>query len=48
MENVLGLIGIVLFCAAVIVLAAAITWLVVRLSPSKSAKPTQPTPTPDS
>jgi FlaG/FlaF family flagellin (archaellin) len=48
MENVLGLIGIVIFCACVIVLAAAVTWLVVRLSPSKSSKPPQPTATPDS
>jgi hypothetical protein len=39
MEDVLGLIGIIVFCACVIALAAAVTWLVVKLSPSKSAKP---------
>jgi hypothetical protein len=38
MMNVLGLLGMILFCAFVISLAAAITWLVVRLSPAK--KPT--------
>jgi hypothetical protein len=38
MMNVLGLLGMVVFCAFVISLAAAITWLVVRLSPAK--KPT--------
>jgi hypothetical protein len=42
MITVLGLIGIALFCAAVISLAAAVTWLVVKLSPSKSAKPAAP------
>jgi len=48
MENVLGLVGIIVFCTCVIALAAAITWLVVKLSPSKSAKakpPAQPEPT---
>jgi hypothetical protein len=43
MATVLGLVGIVLFCACVIALAAAITWLVVKLSPSKAAKPPEPT-----
>jgi hypothetical protein len=43
MDNVLGLIGIVVFCVCVIALAAAVTWLVVKLSPSKSAKETEPT-----
>jgi hypothetical protein len=38
MMNVLGLLGMFVFCAFVISLAAAITWLVVRLSPAK--KPT--------
>jgi len=42
MMTVLGLLGIALFCTAVISLAAAVTWLVVKLSPSKSAK--QPAP----
>jgi hypothetical protein len=35
MMDTLGLLGMFLFCAAVITLAAGITWLVVRLSPSK-------------
>jgi hypothetical protein len=39
MANVLGLVGILIFCACVIALAAAVTWLVVKLSPSKAAKP---------
>ena len=42
MENVLGLLGIIVFCAAVIALAAAVTWAVVKISPSKSAKPKPP------
>ncbi len=35
MMNVLGLLGMVVFCAAVIALAAGITWIVVRFSPAK-------------
>jgi hypothetical protein len=35
MMDVLGLLGMLLFCAAVIALAAGITWVVVRFSPSK-------------
>jgi hypothetical protein len=38
MMDVLGLIGMLVFCAAVIALAAGITWVVVRFSPAK--KPT--------
>jgi flagellar biogenesis protein FliO len=33
--NVLGLLGMLVVCAFVIALAAAITWLVVRFSPAK-------------
>ena len=33
MANVLGLLGFVLYVAAIIGLAAAVTWLVVRLTP---------------
>jgi hypothetical protein len=41
--NVLGLIGIVVFIACVIALAAGVTWAVVRLSPSPAKKkPTTP------
>jgi hypothetical protein len=35
MMDVLGLLGMLLFCAAVIALAAGVTWIVVRLSPAK-------------
>jgi hypothetical protein len=42
MTTVLGLLGIALFCAAVISLAAAVTLLVVKLSPSNMAKPVAP------
>ena len=38
MANVLGLIGIVVFIAAMISLAAGVTWVVVRLSPSPEKK----------
>jgi hypothetical protein len=48
MMTVLGLIGILAFCAAVIALAAAVTWLVVKLSPSKKAKATPAEPTAES
>jgi hypothetical protein len=48
MMTVLGLVGIVLFCACVIALAAGITWLVVKLSPSKAAKPKPAEPTAES
>jgi hypothetical protein len=33
--DALGLLGMILFCAAVIALAAGVTWLVVKLSPAK-------------
>ena len=35
MMDVLGLLGMFLFCACVIALAAGVTWVVVRFSPSK-------------
>jgi hypothetical protein len=41
--NVLGVIGILVFCACVIVLAAAATWAVVKVSPSKAKKEAAPT-----
>ena len=47
MLTVLGLLGILAFCVAVIAMAAAVTWLVVKLSPSKTAKPKPPEPTPE-
>jgi hypothetical protein len=39
MKDVLGLLAFVVYCAAVIGVAAGITWIVVRLSPSKKPKP---------
>ena len=35
MMDVLGLLGMLVVCAFVITLAAAVTWLVVRFSPAK-------------
>jgi hypothetical protein len=35
MMDALGLLGMLSFCAAVIALAAGITWIVVRFSPAK-------------
>jgi hypothetical protein len=43
MWTVLGILGIILFCAAVISLAAGVTWLVVKFLPAKSSKPAAPT-----
>jgi hypothetical protein len=37
-ENVLGLIGILLFIVVIICLAAGVTWIVVRLSPDPNKK----------
>jgi hypothetical protein len=37
-ENVLGLIGIAVFIVGVIALAAGITWIVVRVSPTPKDK----------
>jgi hypothetical protein len=34
MSDVLGLLGMVVFIVAIVALAAAVTWLVVRLSPT--------------
>jgi hypothetical protein len=42
-ETVLGLIGMVIFIVAVIALAAGVTWLVVRITPSgPKSKPETP------
>jgi hypothetical protein len=43
MDTALGLIGIIVFAASVIALAAAVTWVVVKVSPAeKPAKPASP------
>ena len=36
MDAILGLLGLVVFIVCVILLAAAMTWLVVKISPAKS------------
>jgi hypothetical protein len=38
MDTVLGLIGLVVYIAVIISLACGVTWVVVKLSPSKSQK----------
>ena len=38
MDTVLGLLGLVVYIAAIVSLAASVTWVVVKLSPSKSQK----------
>ena len=38
MADVLGLLGIAIFIACVISLAAGVTWLVVKVSPSPAKK----------
>ena len=38
METVLGLLGLLVLVAAVISVAAGVTWLVVRLFPTKEKK----------
>ena len=38
-DNILGVLGIVVFIACVITLAASVTWLVVRFSPKPGSKP---------
>jgi hypothetical protein len=38
METVLGLLGLLVYIVAIVSLAAGVTWLVVKLSPSKSQK----------
>ena len=35
MQSALGLLGFVLYIAAIVALAAGVTWLVVRLTPAK-------------
>jgi hypothetical protein len=37
-ETVLGLIGIAVFIACVVALAASVTWLVVKISPNPNKK----------
>ena len=48
METVLGLIGMVIFIAATIALAAGVTWLVVKITPSEPKKKPKPEPASES
>ena len=38
MDTVIGLLELALYIAAVLALSMALTWLVIRISPSQSAK----------
>jgi hypothetical protein len=38
MDTVLGLIGLLLYIVLIVGLAAGVTWIVVKLSPSKAQK----------
>ena len=38
MEDILGLLGLVVYIVAILALSAAITLLVIKISPSQSAK----------
>jgi hypothetical protein len=38
MEDLLGLIGLVLYITAILALSAGVTYAVIRISPSQSAK----------
>ncbi len=38
MDTVLGLLGLLVYMVIIIGLAAGVTWIVVKLSPSKSQK----------
>ena len=42
MLTVLGVLAILVFCVCVIALAAGATWLVVKLTPTRAAKPSTP------
>jgi hypothetical protein len=46
LETVLGLIGMVIFIVATIAVAAAVTWVVVKVTPSGPRR--KPAPTPES
>ena len=38
MDTILGLLGLIVFAACIIVIAAACTWLVVRFSPTRDTQ----------
>ena len=39
MDTVFGLLGLIVFCVCVILFAAAMTWVVVKLSPARKPAP---------
>jgi hypothetical protein len=39
MRTVLGLVELVFYVASILTLSAAVTWAVVKISPTKTAKP---------
>ena len=43
MDNLISLVELVLYIAAILALSMAITWAVIRISPSESAKEQQAT-----
>ncbi len=45
MENALGLVGMLVFIAATIALAAAVTYVIVKISPTRRRKEKAPTAT---
>jgi hypothetical protein len=47
MDTVLGLLGLLIYMAVVIGIACAVTYAVVKLSPSKAVKDQEPKPTAD-
>lgn len=38
MDTILGLLGLIVFAACIIVIAAACTWAVVKLSPARDSQ----------
>ncbi len=38
MDAILGLVGLIIFSVCIIVLAAGMTWVVVKISPARGAK----------
>jgi hypothetical protein len=48
MDTILGLIGILVWIAAVMALAAGVTWAVIRLSPSGRDKKPEEASSPES
>jgi hypothetical protein len=44
MDGVLGIIGLIVFVAGIISLSAAVTWLVIKISPSRDKPKSEPEP----